>query len=663
MNIKLAIKNIRKSFKDYTIYFFTLVLGVTIFYMFNSIYAQKELMSFSEIMSEKVELIEEMLNGLSVFIAVILGFLVVYTNNFFIKRRKKELGLYMLLGMTKNKISRIFVLETSFVAIIALFVGIIFGVIGSQFMSVFTAKLFEADMTQYKFIFASESVIKTILYFSIIFIIVVIFNIFNINRCKLIDLIYSYRKNEELKLKNKYLSYILFFISIACLIVAYYFITINGLNKIDFYFKSSIILGIIGTVLFFFSIAILLVGLIQNSKKIYFKGLNIFILRQLSSKINTNFISMSIICLMLFFVIGVTSSAFGLQEALSNMLVNNTKYNITLSRFGDYEDISQIYNKLPDNIKNFKGIESYVEYSIYSDENLKIEDFNLNLDERLEYFNKYKLNLIKLSDFNNILNQLNLQPYALEENEYLIVSSTQNILKELSSIIANNNSILNINNNELSLKEVVEDICLFNDNYDNYFIVNDDLLKDFEIDVTQLNIMTKTEEDEIVLTKLISEYGQIFKDKGSLEDCAFTNYGAKKNIYESAVSTKAMLSFVGIYIGLVFIISCSTILAIQQISEAEDNKYRYNLLSKLGAEKKVLNRALFIQILFYFLVPLLLAILHSIVGLNTVIKCIEFTADINIFSNTIFTALSILIIYGIYFILTYISSKNIINKG
>ncbi len=124
-----------------------------------------------------------------------------------------------------------------------------------------------------------------------------------------------------------------------------------------------------------------------------------------------------------------------------------------------------------------------------------------------------------------------------------------------------------------------------------------------------------------------------------------------------------MLSFVGIYIGLVFIISCSTILAIQQISEAEDNKYRYNLLSKLGAEKKVLNRALFIQILFYFLVPLLLAILHSIVGLNTVIKCIEFTADINIFSNTIFTALSILIIYGIYFILTYISSKNIINKG
>ena len=191
MNIKLAIKNIRKSFKDYTIYFFTLVLGVTIFYMFNSIYAQKELMSFSEIMSEKIRLIEEMLNGLSIFIAVILGFLVVYTNNFFIKRRKKELGLYMLLGMTKNKISRILVLETSFVAIIALFVGIIFGVIGSQFMSVFTAKLFEVDMTQYKFIFASESVIKTILYFSIIFIIVVIFNVFNINRCKLIDLIYS----------------------------------------------------------------------------------------------------------------------------------------------------------------------------------------------------------------------------------------------------------------------------------------------------------------------------------------------------------------------------------------------------------------------------------------------------------------------------------------
>ena len=662
MNIKLALKNIRKSFKDYTIYFFTLVLGVTIFYMFNSIYAQKELMSFSEIASNQIELLEQMLSGLSVFVAVILGFLVVYTNNFFIKRRKKELGLYMLLGMTKNKISKILILETSFIAIIALFVGLIVGVVSSQFMSIFTAKLFEADMTQYKFVFASESVIKSIIYFSIIFIIVGIFNIFNISKCKLIDLIYSYRKNEELKLKNGILSYILFTISIISLILAYYFITKNRFQSFDFYFKASITLGIIGTVLFFFSISTILVRLIQNNKKIYFKGLNIFILRQLTSKINTNFISMSIVCLILLFVIGITSSSFSLQQALSDALEDSTKYNISFTRFGDYEDISQIYNKLPDNIKNFEGIESYVEYSIYNDENLKIENFNLDLNEDLENANNYLLNFIKLSDFNNILNQLNLQPYTLEHNQYLIASSKQNFFKELSSIIANTNNPLIINSNELLVKEVIEYFCMFNNSYENYFIVNDELLENFQIESTRLNIITKTEEDEIALTKLVSEYVQPFYDKGSFEDCAFSYYNSKIQIYENSVSTKAMISFVGIYIGLVFIISCSTILAIQQISEAEDNKHRYNLLKKLGADKNTLNKALFIQILFYFLAPLLLAIIHSIVGLNAVIKVIELTAQVNVFSNTIFTALCILSIYGIYFILTYISSKNIINK-
>ena len=194
MNIKLAIKNIRKSFQDYTIYFLTLVLGVAIFYMFNSLYAQQEVIDLKEFMIVMGAIIDLILSYLSVFVAIILGFLIVYINNFFIKRRKKELGLYMLLGISKNKISQIILSETLIIGFLALIVGILFGIIGSQFMSVITAKLFKSSIIGYKFIFAKYAVMKSIIYFSIIFITVGIFNIFNIRKCELIDLLYDYKK-------------------------------------------------------------------------------------------------------------------------------------------------------------------------------------------------------------------------------------------------------------------------------------------------------------------------------------------------------------------------------------------------------------------------------------------------------------------------------------
>src|SRR5574344_1248288 len=184
MLFKLAIKNIHKSFKDYAIYFFTLVFAVAMFYTFNSLDAQTSMTTLNESNITTIKSIIDILKYLSIFISIVLGFLIVYANNFLIKRRKKEFGLYLTLGMSKRKVSMILVIETLLIGIISLAVGLLLGVFLSQFLSIFTAKLFEADMNTYKFIFSYSALIKTIIYFGIIFIFVMIFNVITLSKNK-----------------------------------------------------------------------------------------------------------------------------------------------------------------------------------------------------------------------------------------------------------------------------------------------------------------------------------------------------------------------------------------------------------------------------------------------------------------------------------------------
>ena len=202
MLFKLSFKNMKKSFKDYAIYFLTLVLGVAIFYMFNSLDSQEAMLQVSSSTRELVQLLVRLLSMVSVFVAVVLGLLIVYANNFLISRRKKEFGIYMTLGMGRRQISKIILLETIFVGIISLAVGLIIGVFGSQFMSILVAKLFDADMSQFQFVFSQEACIKTCIYFAVMYIAVIIFNTISISRYKLIDLINATKKNEKIKIKK-----------------------------------------------------------------------------------------------------------------------------------------------------------------------------------------------------------------------------------------------------------------------------------------------------------------------------------------------------------------------------------------------------------------------------------------------------------------------------
>ena len=232
MLFKLSIKNMKKSFKDYAIYFLTLVLGVAIFYMFNSLDSQQAMLEVSESTRDMIKLMISMLGMVSVFIAIVLGFLIVYANNFLVNRRKREFGIYMTLGMGRRQISKIILIETILVGIISLIVGIFIGVFGSQFMSILVAKLFQADMSEFTFVFSKDACIKTCIYFAVMYLAVMIFNTLTISRYKLINLLTAVRKNEKVKIKNPIISIIIFLISAGLLGYAYYIVT-GGIYELN----------------------------------------------------------------------------------------------------------------------------------------------------------------------------------------------------------------------------------------------------------------------------------------------------------------------------------------------------------------------------------------------------------------------------------------------
>ena len=175
MYFKLATRNLKKSLKDYTIYFLTLVFGVCIFYTFNSIESQKVMMDLTDMQAAAFQLIDVVMGVASVFISFVFGFLIVYANNFLIRRRKKEFGIYMTLGMENKQLSRLIFIETMLIGVVSLVVGVALGVLLSQGLSIFTAKLFKVNLVNFTFVFSKIAFIKTLVCFGLIYFKIIIY--------------------------------------------------------------------------------------------------------------------------------------------------------------------------------------------------------------------------------------------------------------------------------------------------------------------------------------------------------------------------------------------------------------------------------------------------------------------------------------------------------
>ncbi|MGL5347870.1 MAG: FtsX-like permease family protein [Peptostreptococcaceae bacterium] len=671
MYSKIALGNVKKSFKDYSIYFLTLTLAVCVFYSFNSIESQRAVLEMSESDSRNLDMMMQLISMMSVFVSFVLGGLIVYANNFLIKRRKKELGIYMTLGMGKGKISRILVIETLIVGIISLISGLLLGLILSQGLSVFTSKLFEVPMNEYQFIISQSAIGKTILYFGIIFILVMILNAVIISRYKIIDLLTSGRKNESIKIKNSLVYVLIFVVAALSLGVAYKLVLEAGLDMSNPKFKISILLGVIGTILIFFSLAGFGLNLIQKSKNVYFKELNIFILRQINSKVNTNFLSMSVICLMLFLTMGILSTGLSFKDALQSGLENTTPFDYTGTMYLYEEDkvksIEESFNNIGFKFDDNEKYAYYFEYRV--DENIK-DIFSKYIKEdqmkKFKKFEKMKTYTIKLSEYNEIRKLDGKEPITLDSNEVLFTSNMSEVVDIVNEILKYNDK-LNIENKEYAIKNkaVITDAIRTTGFGDNVYtiVVNDDVLKGKSPTTSYLNVNydpTKKEETE---KKYVDLY-EGFKDRTyDFDEAGFVMGYTRDQVYAENKGMTTTVLFIGIYLGIIFLISSMAVLSLQQLSEASDSIDRYKSLKRLGANDRMINKTIFIQTVIYFTLPLVLAFIHSVVGIKVANEFITAFGKPDIGSSALMTSGIFIVIYLGYFYATYTGYKNIVKNS
>lgn len=679
MSFKLAFKNMKKNTKDYVIYFLTLVLGVAIFYIFNSMDGQQAMLQISESKKVMIDSMIQILGVLSIFISIVLAFLIMYANNFLIKRRNKEFGLYMLLGMGKKQISWVLLLETLLIGILSLGIGLAVGILGSQLMSVLVAKLFAADMNEFKFVFSSSALMKTIVYFGIIYIAVIIINLIKTSKYKLIDLITADKKNEKVKIKNTAISVIIFIVAVIILSVAYY-LAINSVapngNISDL--MTATIMGIVATFLFFYSLSGFILKVVKSFNGVYMKDLNMFVVKQIDSKINSTVFSMSIISLLLFFTICIFSSAVSLNNSMTSQLEENTpcdviiRKNIYVSEKATQEikkDAKITIEQTLEN-KNFdidKKFSSYEEISQYDTPELTFEDTigeNVLKEVKAEYPNliiKQKETIIKLSDYNKLARLYGRETLNLQDNEYVILCN-YDFMKDIRNKALKEGQTIKLNGKELEpkfsecyTKGIIE--ISPQPQETGKIIVPDDCVKEEWkcMQMLSANYMGYTNEEKQKIEDYI--------DSASLvEDTAISNVMTKKYIYDSSIGLAAVATFIGLYVGIIFLISSAAILALKELSDSSDNKERYKVLRKIGVDEKMINKAVFKQTAVFFLIPLLLACVHSIFGMQVANGILSIFGKQDLITSIIMTALFVILIYGGYFIATYLGNKSIIKE-
>ena len=688
MLCKLSLKNIKKSIKDYAIYFFTLILGVAIFYVFNALESQTVLMDVSSSTKEIIKLMMTMLSSVSIFVSFILGFLIIYASRFLMKRRNKEFGVYLTLGMSKRKISMILFFETLFIGFLSLIVGLGLGVILSQFMSLFVANMFEADLTKFAFVFSSSACTKTIIYFSIMYLIVMIFNTFSISKCKLIDLLQGAKKSETIKLKNPILCILIFIISCIILWRAYYIVAFDTLSLQ--YAKDiikPILMGVVSTFFIFWSFSGLILRITQSSKKFYYKGLNSFTLRQFSSKINTTVFSTTIICLMLFVTICLLSSCLTIKNSMNANIKELAPVDVmftTTMNMDKYYDNFRSYGWNDNQIKNShyttkemfslfdfditKYLRDYIEVNTYATPDLTM---NHTLGSKLNQirtsfpFLQYDTmeSIMKISDYNKVARFYGNEEYSLNSNEYMIVADFKSMI-EVRNIALENHETINLFGHTLKPKydSCQDGFVEMSSNHINtgIIIVPDNVIDEDYLIQNHLIGNYKTQ-DKNEITEIENKINTLVKDPKSKE-YLLPSGSTKLSIKEATVGLTAMVTFIGLYLGIIFLISSAAILGLKELSESSDNKERFRMLRKIGTDEKMINKALFRQIGIFFMLPLILALIHSVFGIKFAMVILEVFGDEQLLLSIIITSVFIVFIYGGYFLITYYCSKNIIKE-
>ena len=659
---KLIIKNVRKNIRDYLIYFLTLMISVSVFYAFNSISDQP---AFSEMGMTKTLLYDQLgilLSTLTVLIAVVLAFLIIYANQFLLKRRKKELGLYMVLGMKKGRISRIFAGETFCVGVIALVTGLCLGVALSQGISLVALKLFAIELSKFQLVFSMGAFQKTALCFAVIFLLVMTFNVWSVSSVQLIDLLTAGRKNETSQNQSRLLPVLLFVVSLACILSSGVMFYRNGIlpSRENRSFQVAGILLVAGTFLFFYSLSTVFVQILRANSNVYLRGLNTFLVRQVGSKIRTNYFIMTIVCGLLTVTICAVSVGVSTALAMNELSGSATPYDLNVLSNVSMDGDSSILEYLASKDADLSGYaENMEQISIYEADftyGSLFEGQNVELWPIDEGISDSGVSVLAVSDFNRALAMQGKEPVALTENQYLLNCNYKGTFQYVEKALESHADLVLAGIPLQRASDTVLEETYFMTSVGNNdrgtLIVPDAVVHSLTKDVNVLLVQYRPDADsDAVLQKMIPI---------GLDDTHGYRYAEKNMMYDMFYGLNALISFLCCYIGLIFLLICAALLALKQLTETTDNIYRYGLLQKLGAKKEQINRALLSQTAIFFAAPLAVAGIFSAVLMGKAMEIVEEFMNIHISTNLGFTVVLFLVVYGSYFLATYLSCKRMV---
>ena len=607
---KLALRNVRQSFRDYGVYLLTLTFGVALFYTFNSLDGQGVMVYLAQNQNPMVAVIQSCMDIFSVFVVVVLACLILYANHFLLRRRKRELGTYLLLGLSQGQVSRLLFLETGVIGLISLALGLVLGVLASQGLSALTMSMFSLRVEEFGLAFSSRAVVRTVVYFGLIFLLVMVFSGLQVSRAKLLDLMQGERRNEELRLRPLWVSVIQFAVGVACLLVAYAILLIFGMAYaviLPVLCIPMLGMGTLGTLLIFKSLSGFVLRLVQRRPRLYFKNLNMFTLRQWISKVHSTYLAQTVICILLLLAMGITASSVGLNNTIESMTGYQAPFDITV----------QNQNADSQGTVDFPAL--LAEHGVAEQELSWQQD-------TIFYYNDPSVTgiedasaAIRLSDCQALLARSGQAAYRGPVPGHLTGVEDR------------------LTTGGLGLSCVV---------------VPDEMASELEVrrQVWSADYAGDAEETEKRVQAALTAY--------QMEN-SWLRVESRLNLYQETMGSKILALFLGLYLGFTFLLAAAAVLALQQLSQAADNSGRYAILLRLGAEEKLVARSAVEQVALAFLLPLGLALVHTVVGMKAANDLIAQAAKVDSVQSALVTALMLVVVYGGYFLATALACRHL----
>lgn len=658
---RLAARNVRRSAKDYFIYFITLMLSVCLFYSFNSISTQFTALGLDDTLNF-LSFSSSVLTAFSVLVCIIMGALVVYANRFLLRRRKKEMGVYATLGMEREDLNRLLMKETFFIGVISLAAGIVLGIFSGQILSLVTAKLIGLSLLNYRFMISLKAIVLSIVFFGILFFFVHLFNVKEMKKMSLLDMLYADKKNDTGREdKGKTLPF-LAVLSLVLILGGYGVLILMAGNGAFTAIGLGGLLIIAGTIFFFSAALGIVVKMMKKNRKYYYSGLNMFTVSQLSSRLKTESRSVSMIAILLFLSISLMMIGPGSGKFVMNGVEKATPYTGTISYIYEPEEENVEGDPIIDlkqaglDINEFT--DEYLSFWTYVTPEVNVSFLNGNQQEaesardEPEYIEL--LTIMGIEDYNHMLALQNISPVSLGDGQFAVSYAFPTMEKPLE----------NFRQNPIPLTIGGTTLTLAGDGIWNNTWENRNVLVDQGTIIVPQHLT-----EGLTQQKWVLDFNYMDENKDSASDIRKKWLTAPLDDYKlwtrqealiSVTSDNLLMTYLGIYLGITFLITSGAVLALQQMSQSLDNVKRYKLMKKLGVSREDMECSLVKQLGVYFGFPLMVALLHSIV---TVWSLFRYFQGLNIWaaiSVVGFSTILVLAVYAAYFVTTYMGSRRIL---